>query len=77
MGPLKFILNNSIVINLLTVLILGLGIFCSLDIRREAYPPVDLDIIDIFTTYPGASPKQVESYVVSDRKRTAAMVRRA
>ena len=65
MSPLKFILNNSLVVNLLTALIIGLGVYCSLEIRREAYPPVDLDIVDIFTDYPGASPRQVEAYVTN------------
>ncbi|MFK7825310.1 MAG: efflux RND transporter permease subunit [Oligoflexales bacterium] len=66
MSLLKPILNNSLVINLLTVLIIGVGIYCSFNIRREAYPPVDLDIVDIFTNYPGASPRQVEAYVTNN-----------
>ena len=65
MSFLKPILNNSLIINLLTFLIIGVGLYCSFNIRREAYPPVDLDIVDVFTDYPGASPKQVESYVTN------------
>lgn len=65
MGLLKLILNNSLVVNLLTVLLIIAGIYCTFDIRREAYPTVELDMIEIFTDYPGASPKQVEAYVTN------------
>ncbi|MDX1957923.1 MAG: efflux RND transporter permease subunit [Leptospiraceae bacterium] len=63
-GVIKYFLDKSIFLNLLTVLILLVGLYkgmCSLN--REAFPNVNFDIVTITTIYPGASPSEVEKLV--------------
>lgn len=63
MDPLKFILRNSLPLNLLMALILVLGLIKTFGMRKEAFPSVDFDMVSVVTFYPGASPKEVEQYV--------------
>ena len=58
-------LKNSLMLNLLTLFILIMGIYCSLEIRREAFPSIDYDFVTITTVYPGADPISVEEYVTN------------
>ncbi len=51
--------------NLMTVFILVVGIASIFLIRREVFPNVNFDIITIQTTYPGASPEEVEKIITN------------
>ncbi len=45
-----------------------MGIFAVLNLRKEAFPPVDYDIVIITTIYPGAPTEAVRStYLEDDR----------
>lgn len=48
---------------LATILVLIGGTFALFNIRREAFPNVNFDIITVATIYPGASPKEVERLI--------------
>ncbi len=63
MSLIRFTLKNSLLFNLLTAMVLIVGILKSVNMRREAFPSVDFDIVTIRTVYPGASPREVEQYV--------------
>lgn len=47
-------------VNMLTVLVLVMGLFAVQTIRREGFPKVDFEIVFVNTVYPGASPEDVE-----------------
>lgn len=62
---LAFLVNRDLVVNLISIFILVLGLIAAIAINREAFPNVSLDIIQIDTSYPGASPEEVEQLIVT------------
>lgn len=55
--------KNSVLINLISFLIIVVGIFSMFHLRKEAFPQVDYDIMTITTFYPGAPAEDVEKLV--------------
>ena len=62
---IRFLVERPLVINLVSVFLLALGVYTMIEINREAFPNVNLDIIRIDTVYPGASPKEVEQLIIT------------
>ncbi len=60
---IEFFLKKSIFGNTLTLLLLGWGIYAGFTISREAFPPIDFDIVIVTTIFPGASPAEIEKLV--------------
>ena len=60
-----FFIKKPSFINLLTVLIIGMGIFSAYKVKRTAFPTVSFDILIISITYKGASPLEVEKLVTN------------
>ena len=58
-------LNQSLLLNLVTILIFLAGILVAIDMKREAFPSVDFDVVSISAIYPGASPSSIEKYVAA------------
>ena len=65
MNLLQNVFKSSLLINLICIFVCGLGIYASFDMKKEAYPPIELDIIHIITPYPGASALQVELHITN------------
>jgi len=63
MPLMHWVLRNSMLLNLLTVFVMGLGVMAALEMRRSAFPEVDFDLAVVSTVYPGASPREVEADV--------------
>jgi multidrug efflux pump subunit AcrB len=64
-GPLAWMAQNAVASNvLMLILIVGGLVTLASGIKQEVFPEVDLDIISISVTYPGASPAEVEQAVV-------------
>jgi multidrug efflux pump subunit AcrB len=59
----RFFLDRPVVANLLTLIIIVVGVSAIFQARRAMYPPVNFDIIKITTTYPGASVEEIETKV--------------
>ncbi len=59
----NFSVRNSTLINLMAVLIIFVGIYSMFNLRKEAFPQVDYDIVSIATNYPGAPAADVEKLV--------------
>ena len=59
----QFSVKNSLLVNLLSFLIIVIGIFSVFHLRKEAFPQVDYDIATITTIYPGAPTEDVEKFV--------------
>ncbi len=55
--------KNSLLVNLLTVFVLVAGCFALFQLRREAFPNINLDIVQVTTRYPGATPGQIEKLI--------------
>ncbi|MCK5179771.1 MAG: efflux RND transporter permease subunit, partial [Candidatus Omnitrophica bacterium] len=59
----QFSVKNSLLVNLLSFLIIVIGIFSVFHLRKEAFPQVDYDVATITTIYPGAPTEDVEKFV--------------
>lgn len=59
----EFSVKNSVLVNLLSFLIIVVGIFSMYNLRKEAFPSVDYDMVTVTTSYPGAPAEDVEKFV--------------
>ena len=59
----EFSVRNSLLANLLCLLLVAAGIVALVQTQREAFPSVDFDMVLITTIYPGAPPLEVEKLV--------------
>ncbi len=62
---LRFLVERGLMVNLITIFLVGLGMYAAFHINREAFPNVNLDLIQIDTTYPGATPEELERLVIT------------
>ena len=62
---IRFLVTRGLVVNLVSLFLLGIGIFAALSINREAFPNVNMDRIQIDAYYPGASPKEIEQLIIT------------
>ncbi len=59
----QFSIKNSLLVNLVSILIIIVGIYSVFHLKKEAFPNVDYDIVTITTGYPGAPTEDVEKLV--------------
>lgn len=59
----KAAVNNPMVVNIIMFMIIGMGLFYTANTRRETFPNLQMDIINITVIYPGASSEEVEEGV--------------
>ncbi|MDH5728516.1 MAG: efflux RND transporter permease subunit [Gammaproteobacteria bacterium] len=62
---LRFLVNRGLVVNLVSIMLVVLGLYAVFSINREAFPNVNLDQISINVGYPGATPTEVEKLIIS------------
>jgi len=63
---IRFLVTRGLVVNLVSVFLLALGgVTAVMFMQVEAFPNVNLDIIQIDTVYPGASPNEIEQLVIT------------
>ncbi len=74
MRIIELAVKNPLVINLLTLLIIILGAMFALDMRREAFPSINFNYVAISAIYPGASPEEIELYVINPLEEELATV---
>ncbi len=60
---IEFLVHRSLLGNILTVGIIFLGLIALSNMRREVFPSISLDILNITVIYPGASPQEVEKLI--------------
>lgn len=63
-GVIGFMARNSVVSNLLMLLLLAGGLFTMTKIQKEVFPEFQLDFVEVSVAYPGASPAEVEQGVL-------------
>jgi multidrug efflux pump subunit AcrB len=61
----RFFAERHVLANLVTVMIILLGLTTIFTIKRDSYPNVDFGWMSITTVYPGASPEDVELNVTN------------
>ena len=62
---IRFFARSHLISNIITLLILALGVMSLFKIQRDIWPRVDFKTTIINTIYPGASPQQVEKLIVT------------
>ncbi len=62
---IEFFARQGLFSELLTVLVIGVGLYSLLTIRKEVFPNVQYDIITIYTVFPGAAPSEVEKLITN------------
>jgi len=63
-GPIAYMASNRIAPNLLMFGIIILGIISLGGLKREAWPKISFNMIEVFVPYPGASPEEVEKSII-------------
>ena len=63
-GAIGWMAGHSVTANLLMLVLLVGGLFCSTRIRQEVFPDFELDMVTITVPYPGASPQEVEQGIL-------------
>ncbi|MBU1083726.1 MAG: efflux RND transporter permease subunit, partial [Candidatus Omnitrophica bacterium] len=59
----KFSVNQSLFVNLISVIILIIGVTVLFGMNREIFPNVDFDRVSVTTAYPGSTPADVEKLI--------------
>ncbi len=59
----EYFVSRSIFVNLLTLLLILLGLRTAFTMNKEAFPNIQFDIVTIVTVYAGASPQEIEKLV--------------
>ena len=62
---IEFFINRPIFGDLLTVVVIGIGCSSLFLIKREVFPNVSFDVIQISTIFPGATPEEVEKQITN------------
>ena len=60
---INFFIKRPLVVNLMTIIIIVMGIFSVFNLKRETFPNVNFDTVIITTGYPGSSAEDVEKLV--------------
>ncbi|MFQ5839138.1 MAG: efflux RND transporter permease subunit [Candidatus Methylomirabilales bacterium] len=62
----EFAVQNRVLVNLLTLFVLGAGFVTYLRMHRELFPEFSRQAIQIITVYRGASPEEVEKLITAE-----------
>ena len=63
-GLIAFFANNSVAANLLMFFIIIMGAVSYATIQRQMFPNIEINYINAYVNYPGASPKEIEENIV-------------
>ena len=67
---IEFFIDRSLVVNLMTFIIIVVGIVSAFTLQKDIFPQVDFDTILIRTSYPGSSSEDVEKLVTLSVERS-------
>ena len=63
-GLISAAVHNPVAANLLMVVIIVVGGMSAYNLRRETFPQVAFDVIQVQTAFPGATPEEIEESIV-------------
>ena len=65
-GIIRYLVTRGLVVNLISVFLVAVGAVTAAKFMQvEAFPNVNLDLIQIDAAYPGASPSEVEQLIIT------------
>jgi len=63
---IRYLVTRSLVVNLVSVFLLAIGgVTAVMFMQVEAFPNVNLDVIQVDVVYPGASPAEIEQLIIT------------
>lgn len=63
-GLIAYFANNPVAANLMMVFIVIMGVISYLTIARQMFPNIEINHINIYADYPGASPQEIEENIM-------------
>lgn len=63
-GPIRWMVNNRVTPNLLMIVLLIGGLFCTTLIKQEVFPQFAVPYVMVKVSYPGSTPEQVEQNII-------------
>ncbi len=63
-GLIGWFATNHVAANLLVVFIFGAGLYAMLVVKKESFPNIEFDRVQVTVPYPGAGPEEVEEGIV-------------
>lgn len=66
---IEYFVDNSIVVNLLTLLIIAMGTFSLFSLNKETFPNIDFNYVVVTNMFPGTAPEDVEKLLSIDLER--------
>ncbi|MFQ5469079.1 MAG: efflux RND transporter permease subunit [Gammaproteobacteria bacterium] len=66
---IEFFVKRGLIVNLVSIMLLIGGIYAATHIQREAFPSVNFDVVVIGASYPGTSPREVETLLLTPIER--------
>ncbi|HEX7043204.1 MAG TPA: efflux RND transporter permease subunit, partial [Burkholderiales bacterium] len=61
----RYLVEHSLAVNLVSIFVVAIGLYAAAAMNREAFPIVQLDLISIDVSYPGATPPEIEKLVIT------------
>lgn len=62
---IRFLVERPLLVNLVSIFLVAIGLYAGFSINREAFPNVNLDKVQIDTSYPGSTPEEIERLIVT------------
>ncbi|MAE69738.1 MAG: hypothetical protein CME06_04620 [Gemmatimonadetes bacterium] len=66
MGFFRRVIENTVLTNMLALIVLIMGALAFIRMPREAYPNISFNWVYIFALYPGATPEEIERKVIRE-----------
>ena len=66
---IEFFINRSFLVNLLSIIIVIVGVLSAITLQKDTFPTVDFGMIIISTSYPGTTPEDVEKQITIELER--------
>ena len=63
-GIIAYFANNSVAANLMMLFIVIMGVISYFTIARQMFPNIEINHINIYADYPGASPQEIEENIM-------------
>lgn len=62
---IRFFAKQHLFVNMITFFVIGIGIYSTITIKREAFPNISFDFVTVTTPYPNASAESVEQLITT------------